>query len=210
MKSNLTIAFVAVSVILGVALAVIKHGDNTQLAADAGTILDYSNRLDSATTLLAVRAGTIDGLSNRLEQSESAALAFSNQLTVAQASLAVNTDQLAKLNQQVAVATTENQDLSKHVTGLTNQVASLTGQLARTSQELADIHRDFTLLENRFRRDVAERILLERKFNTYAEVATQADKLLTNSGQWATPQSIYKGLDVEVKSKGEFHVISPD
>ena len=72
------------------------------------------------------------------------------------------------------------------------------------------LHKDYALLDNRFRRDVAERVVVERKFNSYPEVQAQLKKLYTNSVPYATPESIYKGLNVEIVSNGVAHVIMPE
>ncbi len=217
MKSYSTIVLAVVSVVLAVVLFLIKHSDDAQMATDAGVIVDYSNRLDSATILLSVRAGTIDELSNRLAQCQSATVAISNQLTQAQATLAQDAEQLAKLNQQLTASAAENQNLNQQVMNLTNQMAGLSQQLAQTqaslaqtNQDLVQLHKDYALLDNRFRRDVAERVVAERKFNSYTEVQAQLKKLWTNSVPYATPESIYKGLNVEIMSNGVAHVIMPE
>ena len=215
MKTYLTIAFAAVSVVLAVVLFTTKNSDNAQISADAGVIVDFSNRLDTAEMHASERNGTLIILSNTLAECQSASTAVSNRLTAAQATLALNAEQITKLNQQVTVGNTENQALNQRLSGLTNQVAGLAGRLAltqtnlaRTTQDLAQARKDYSLLDNRFRRDVAERVVVERKFNTYAEVEAQTKKLWSKSVPLATPESIYKGLDVEVKANGEAHVIA--
>jgi len=217
MKPYSTIALAIVSVVLAAALFTTKHSDNAQIATEAGTIVDFSNRLDTAELHVSERNGKLIILSNALAECQSAGAAVSNRLTAAQDALALNAEQIAKLNQQVAAANTESLALSRRVTELTNQLAGLAGQLtqtqtnlAQTTQDLAQSRQDYSLLDNRFRRDVAERVVVERKFNTYAEVAAQTKKLWSTSVPLATPESIYKGLDVEVKANGEAHVIAPN
>ena len=217
MKSYLTIILTVVSVLLAAALFQTKHSDNAQMAADAGTIGDYSNRLDTAQAQLTVRAGTLVTLSNRLDECAAAAGAVSNRLAEARSAFAGQTEQVAQLNRQITSATAENQSLSQQVVGLTNQVAKVSAQLAQTqaslaqtNQDLVQLHKDYALLDNRFRRDVAERVVVERKFNTYAEVEEQAKKLKLSPAPAVTAESIYKDLDVEVKANGEAHVIAPN
>ena len=217
MKFNSTFVLSVVSVLLAVVLFLVKHADNAQMAADGGVIVDYSNRLDSATILLSARAVTIDGLSNRLEQCRSGAAALSNQLTQAQATLALDAEQLAKLNQQATAAAAENRSLNQQVMNLTNQVGGLAKQLAltqasltQTNQDLVRLQKDYARLDNRFRRDVAERVVVERKFNSLAEVKAQLKKLQTHSAPPVTPESIYAGLNVEIVSNGVAHVIMPE
>ena len=217
MKSYSTIALAVVSVVLAAALFTTKHSDNAQMAADAGVIVDFSNRLDTAELHVSERNGKLIILSNALAECQSAGAAVSNRLTAAQAALALNAEQIAKQNQQATAAAAANLALNRRVTELTNQLAGLAAQLAltqtnlaQTTQDLAQSRKDYSLLDNRFRRDVAERVVVERKFNTYAEVAEQAKKLWSTSVPLATPESIYKGLDVEVKANGEAHVIAPN
>ena len=216
MKTYLTIAFAVLSVVLAAVLFATKNSDNAQIAADAGVIVDFSNRLDTAEMHVSVRNGTLIILSNTLAECQSASAVFSNRLTEAQAMLALNAEQINKLNQQVTAGNTESLALNQRVTRLTNQVAELSGQfaltqtnLAQTTQDLAQARKDYTLLDNRFRRDVAERVVVERKFNTYAEVEAQTKKLWSKSMPLATPESIYAGLNVEVKANGA-HVITPN
>jgi chromosome segregation ATPase len=214
MKSYLTIVLAAVSGVLAVVLFTTKHADNAQLAADAASIVDFSNRLDTAELHVSERNGALLILSNTLAETTQT---LSNQLTAAQATLAQNAEQFTQLNQKVVAAAAENQALSGRVTELTNQVAGLAGQfaqsqasLAQSKQDLAQLHKDYALLDNRLRRDVAERVVVERKFATYAEVRAQAEKLKTTAVEWPTPESVYKGLDVEVGSNCVAHVISPN
>ena len=214
MKTYSIIALAVVSVVLAVVLFTTKHADNAQMTADAAAIVDYSNRLDTAELHVSERNGALLILSNTLAETTQT---LSNQLTAAQATVAQNAEQLAKLNQQATAATAENQALNGRVAELTNQVAGLSGQLAQsqaslaqTKQDLTQLHKDYALLDNRFRRDVAARVVVERKFNTFAEVQAQAQKLKTTAVEWPTPESIYKGLDVEVTSNGVAHVIAPN
>ncbi|MEI7533041.1 MAG: hypothetical protein WCK57_01635 [Verrucomicrobiae bacterium] len=214
MKTYFLIALAVVSVVLAVVLFTTKNSDNAQMVADANTIVDYSNRLDTAEMHVSERNGALIILSNTLAETTQT---LSNQLTAAQSALALDAEQVAKLNQQITAATADNQSLNQHLTSLTNQVASLSAQLAQTqtnltqtSQDLALAKTNYVLLENRFRRDVAERIVVEHKFNMISELQAQLKKLQTNPGQWATPKSIYEGLNVEVSSNGACHVIAPE
>ena len=217
MKTNLTIILVIVSVVLAGALFLTRHSDNVQMASDAASIVDYSNRLDTAVMQISERNGTLVILSNTLTQTMQASQTLSNQLTAVRVTLAQNTEQIGKLNQQVTATTAENQSLNQQVMTLSNQMTGLSGQidqtranLTRTNQDLVQLHQDYMLLDNRFRRDVAERVVVERKFNTYSEVEAQLKRLWSHSDPLATPESIYKGLDVEVKANGEAHVIAPN
>ena len=228
MKQYLSLALVAVSILLAVALLVIKHGDQAQMDKDAGTITDYSNHLDTAQAQVAAREGSLLTLSNtlaetsltlsnRLDESLSASLTLSNHLIEAESTIVLDTEQITNLNRHVAEMESENQTLGRRVMDLTNQVAALSQRIAlteasltQTNQDLVQARKDYALLDNRFRRDVAERVVVERRFNTLAEVQAQEQKLQKQGAPWVTPQSIYAGLEVEVKSNGVAHVISPD
>jgi chromosome segregation ATPase len=209
MKHHLATALALVCIVLVVSLVVMKRGDDAQHETDAGAIADFSNRLASAQTQLAICNGTILTLSNSLDQSRSASLTFSNQFTEAQSAIALNTKQIASLSRQVAEVESENQTLSQRVMDLTNQISGLTTQLASTETNLAQANKDYALLENRLRRDVAERLVMQRKFYNLPELQAQVEYLKTHPGGDVSTESIYTGLDVEVKSNA-VHVISPN
>ena len=170
---------------------------------------DFSNQLTSAQTQIATGNETILTFSNSLDESRSASLTFSNHLIEAESTMALDTEQITNLNRQVAETESENQTLGRRVMDLTNQLAGLTMQIASTTASLNQANNDYALLENRLRRDVAERIVVERKFNNPLELQAQMQKLKKNPADVISSESIYAGLDVEVKSNGTFHVISP-
>ena len=209
----LPVILAVVSVALLVAVVVIKRDESAQMDADAAALTDCSNRLDSAQSQITIRDGALLTLSNRLDAVHAASVASSNQLAEAQAAAAGDAEQLANFKRQLAAAQSENQTLNQSLSDLktqtTAQIASLTNQLAATTATLNQANKDYALLENRFRIDVAERTVVERKFNVISELQAQLEKLQKNPGQWATPESIYAGLDVEVKSNS-FHVIAPN
>jgi chromosome segregation ATPase len=190
-----------------------KRGDNAQHESDAGMIADFSNRLDSAQLQIAFCNGTMLTLSNSLDESRAASLTFSNQLMEAQSAIALYTEQITNLNRQFAGAESENQTLNQRIVDLnnqmTNQIAGLTNQIASIQASLDQVKIDYALLENRFRRDVAERVVVERKFNNPQELQAQLENLQRNPAAVITADSIYAGLDVEVKSN-KFYVIFPN
>jgi len=210
MKSYLPIVLALACIVLVISLVVIKRGDDAQQANDAGVITDLSNQLDSAQTKIAIGNGTILVFSNRLDESLSASLTLSNQLMDAKSSVALDTEQITNLSRQVAERESENQTLGQRVGDLTSQVAGLTRQIALTETNLDQANKDYALLENRLRRDVAERIVVERKFNNLSALQTQMEQLKDSPIRPISPDSIYAGLDVEVQSNGTLHVISPN
>ncbi len=212
MKQNISVALGLVCLVLVIALVVIKSQDNAQHQTDSGSITDFSNRLDSAQTQIAIDEGSLVVFSNNLTQTQSAAAAFSNQLNDAQSTLAIDAEQITNLTGQVAAVKSENETLSQNlgqqIAGLTNQVAGLNSQLASTQASLNQANTNYTLLENRFRRDVAERVVVERKFDNPLDLKQQIENLKTNPSRTVSADSIYAGLGVEINSDGTFHVIS--
>lgn len=207
-------ALAVVCVALVVSLVMTKRSNNAQHESDTGQIAEFSNQLDSANLQIATGVGTIITLSNSLDQAQSTTLTFSNQLNEAGSNIVMDMEQITNLNQQIASAQSENKILGRRIVDLnnqmTNQIAALTKQLASTQASLNQANKDYSLLENRFRIDVAERVVAERKFNDPAQLQAQIENLKENPLDVVTPQSIYAGLDVEVKSNGTFHVISPN
>jgi len=210
MKSYLPVVLALACIVLVISLIVIKRGDDAQHENDSSAITDLSNQLDSAQTKIAIGSGTILVFSNRLDESQSASLTFSNQLIQAESTLALDTEQITNLSRQVAEMESENQILGQRAMDLTNQVAGLTKQIALTETDLDQANKDYALLENRFRRDVAERIVVERKFNNLSALQIQMEEVKDSPIHVISPESIYAGLDVEVQSNGTLHVISPN
>jgi uncharacterized coiled-coil protein SlyX len=217
MKYLLSVVLGFACVAMIIALIGVKRGDDVQHESDAGTLVDISNRLDSAQSQVALGKETMLTLSNRLVESQSESLTFSNRLTEAEATIGLNGEQITNLNRQVAEMDLKNQALARSVTVLTNQIVEFTNQIAatqsnlgRTNEALVQAHKDYALLENRLRRDVAERLIVERKFNDALELKAQIQKLAKNPAKPVTSGQIYGGLDVEVSSNGTFHVLSKD
>jgi chromosome segregation ATPase len=206
MKLYLPIVLALACTGLVISIIVMKRGDTAQHETDAGAIADFSNRLDSAQIQVAFGKGTMITLSNRLDESRSASLTFSNQLVEAGSNIALAAEQITNLSRQVAEVESENQTFGRRVMDLTNQMAGLTRQ---TEASLDQANKDHALLENRLRRDVAERMVVERKFNNPSELQAQMQHLRTHPAGVISAGSIYAGLDVEVKSN-TFHVITPN
>ena len=208
MKPYLSIVLALACTALVISLVVMKRSDNAQHESDAGAIAGYSNQLTSAQTQIAIGNGTMLTLSNSLDECRSVSLAFSNHLIEAESAMVLCTEQITNLNRQVAEVESENQTLGRRVMDLTNQMAGLTSQIASNEAGLNQANIDHALLENRLRRDVAERMVVERKFNNPLELQAQMQKLKKNPAGVISADSIYAGLDVEVKSNGTLHVIS--
>ena len=209
MKQYLSIVLALVCTGLVISLIVIKRGDHAQHENDADALAGCSNQLVLAQAQITGCNEMLLAISNRLDESLSASLAFSNQLTEAQSTLVLDTDQITNLTRQVAEVESEKETLGQRVMDLTNQTASLTGQIALTESNLNQANKDYVLLENRLRRDVAERVVVERKFNNPSELQAQMQNLKKHPAGVISADSIYAGLDVEVKSNA-FHVIAPN
>jgi len=213
MKQYLPAVLALACAVLVVSLVVTKRGDNAQHDSDAGAFADVSNRLDSAQTQIAIYVGRILVFSNSLDASQSAALTFSNQLTEAQSTVAQDAEQITKLNRQFAEAELEKQTLDQRVMDLTSQMTSQTAllknQLDSTRTNLDQMTKGCLLLEDRFRRDVAERVVVERKFNNPSELQAQMKHLKENPASKISAEGIYAGLDIVVKSN-IFYISSPD
>ncbi len=214
MKNYLSMALALGCTVLVISLVMMKWSYDSQHENDAGAISGLSNQLDSAQAQIAACNGTILTFSNSLNESQSASLTFSNQLTEAESTIALDTEQITNLNLQVAALASENQTLGQRIMDLTNQMTSqvtaLTRQIALTETNLDQANKDYALLENRFRINVAERLVMQRKFYNRAELQAQIQRLKEDPFiPEISEQDIYAGLDVEVKSN-TFHVISPN
>jgi chromosome segregation ATPase len=207
MKHLFSTALAVVCLALVISLVVTKRGDNAQRESNAGAITVFSNQLASVKVQVAAYNGTLITLSNSLDESRSVALTFSNHLAEAESTIARDTEQITHLARQVAEVESANQALRQHAMDLTNQMAGLTSQIALTGTNLEQANKDYALLENRLRRDVAERLVVERKFYNLSALQAQMERLKTYPGGEVSAESIYAGLDVEVTSNA-VHVIS--
>lgn len=211
MKLFLPIVLGVICIALVVFLMKTTKNDNARHDADVATIASYSNRLDAAESELNARGAALLTLSNRLDASGSTSLALSNQLANAQSTVQLQSGQITHLNQQLAAVTAEKLILDEQRTSLTRQADVLTNQLAQTKTALAQASNDYASLENRFRIDVAERLVIQRKFYNPEALQAQMDKLKSHLGIFdVTADQIYAGLGVEVQSNGTVHVISPN
>jgi chromosome segregation ATPase len=205
-------ALALVCLVLVIALIVTKRSGDAQHETDAGAMTDLSNTLVAAQAQIAVGNTAMLTWSNNLDECRSASLACSNRLTEAESAVALDAEQITNLNRQLADLASEIQTLqasARRIVDLTNQVATLTAQIASTKTSLAQANKDYALLENRLRRDVAERLVVERKFNNLSELQAQMKNLKQHPAGEISAEGIYAGLDVEVKSN-TFHVIAPN
>ena len=218
MKHLLTVILGLVCLALAASLFVSKRNDNAQHEQDTQAITSASNLLSSTQTELAAFQEKVVTLSNLLETSQSTSLTFSNELVEAKSAFATAKEgldrQITDLNQQILKSQTETQALSQRIADITSRLAELTNQIASTQASLLQANKDYALLENRFRRDVAERVIVERKFNNGAALKAQLEYLLWNPGKEISEDRIREGLDVVVgRSNGSSnlcYVIAPE
>ena len=212
------------SVILGLvcvglvaSLFVSKQNNDAQHEKDAEAIMSASNLLSSCQTEVAAFKEKALTLSNWLETCQSTSLTFSNELVEAKSALATAkegldrqiTDLKGQITRQTTQSETEKQASSERVADLSHQVAQLTNQVASSRATLLQANSDYVLLENRFRRDVAERVIAERKFNNRTELKAQLEYLLWNPSREISEDRIREGLNVVVKSN-LCYVIAPE
>jgi chromosome segregation ATPase len=201
---------------LGLAIALFssKRDNEAQQERYAETITTASNLLVSAEKEVAAFKGNVITLSNRLETSQSTSLTFSNQLIESQSALATTKEgfdrQIADLKTQSTQLETEKQDSSQHIAELTSHISDLTNQLASAQTNLFQADKDYALLENRFRRDVAERVIVERRFYNRRELKAQLEMLQWYPGKEISEDRIREGLNVVVGKSNLCYVISPE
>lgn len=206
-------------VCLGLAafLIVSKQNSNAEHEKDTDALASTSNLLSSSEMEVAGFKGKAFILSNSFETCQSTSLRFSNELIEAKLALATAKEgleqQITDLNRQITQQTTqsetEKQASSRRMADLTRQIGELTNETASAQASLGQANRDYVLLENRFRRDVAERLIVERKFYNRAELKAQMEYLLWNSTNEISEDRIREGLDVVVKSN-LCYVIAPE
>lgn len=103
----------------------------------------------------------------------------------------------------------EKQASSQRLAELTHQIVELTNQVALARGSLLQANKDYVLLDNRFRRDVAERVIAERRFTNRTELKAQMEYLQRHPSKEISEDRIREGLNVEVKSN-LCYVIAPE
>jgi hypothetical protein len=198
---------------LAVSLFVSKGNNDAQHEKDAETITSTSNLLSSSQTEVAAFKGNAITLSNQLETCLSTSLTLSNDLIEAKSALATakegSEQRITDLNRQINRQSTQLETENQSIANLTRQVAELTNQIASARASLLQANKDYVLLDNRFRRDVAERVIVERKFNNLRELKAQIENLQFDPSQEISEDRIREGLDVVVRSN-LCYVIAPE
>ena len=217
MKHLSTVILGLLCVGLAVFLFVSKRNYDAQHEKDAEAITSASNLLSSSQAEVATFKGQVITLSKRIETCQSTSLTYSNEWVEAQSALATAKEglerQITDLNQQITRQSTqletEKQASSQRIADLTHQLAELTNQIASVQASLLQANKDYVLLENRFRRDVAERVIAERRFINRTELKAQMEYLQRNPSKEISEDRIREGLNVVVKSN-LCYVIAPE
>jgi predicted nucleic acid-binding Zn-ribbon protein len=218
MKYLLTSVLGLLCVGLAISLFVNKRNYESQHEKDADAINTTSNLLSSCQREFADFRGKAITLSNHFEACQSTSLTFSNELLEARSLLATTKEgldrQITDLNGQISQQRTqlesEKQTWSLRLANLTNQITEFTDQIASAKDSLLQANTDYALLENRFRRDVAERVIVERKFNNRLELKAQLEHLLKKPSIEVSEDRIREGLNVVVGRSNLWYVIAPE
>ena len=217
MKSYLTTVLGLATVVLVVALFTIKRGDNERHAQDVSATAEYSNRWTLADSQIAGMKVGMVSVSNSLEEFRANSVSLSNQLVQAAELEKGHQENITRLNQQLGDAAAENKTLDERIRSLTSQLADLSGKisvaqssLSETNAALTQAWKEYGLLEAKLRQDVAERLIMERKFSSPTALQAQLNMLRENPVWELSADSIYAGLNIEVRSNGTLHVLSAD
>ena len=199
---------------LAIVLFSSKRDSDEQHAKDVETITSTSNMLSIAWKEVAAIRGNVSTFSNQLESLQSTTLTISNQVIEAQSALATAKEaserQITELKAQSAQLETEKQASSQRIAELTNHISDLTNQVASAQASLLQASKDYALLENRFRRDVAERVIVERRFNNRNELKARLEYLQWNPVLEVSEDRIREGLNVVVGKSNLCYVIAPE
>ena len=170
---------ILVVVCLGMVVALVaekKHAD-TEQKKDSDTILDFSNQLATANINLDGLRQVNLILTNDIVAAQQTLTVLSNQYVATSASLSNTTAALKTAQDQIADLEAQNQALDQQVVNMTNTIGNLSAQIAETQMKLVESETNNAFLEDELKRQVAERVDLERKFNNLTQVRAQVRKL---------------------------------
>jgi predicted nucleic acid-binding Zn-ribbon protein len=178
---------------------------------------DCSNRLDIVNAKVTVRDTQIYSLSNDLATASAAVGDISNQLVQAQATVEDQKTQVGKLTSQLTEVNAQNEALNRSLVEATNQYNTLNqlqqttkASLEQTNSALVQLQKDYGVLGQRLQEDVAQRLVLERRWRNPQMLSDQVDYMKNSPEETITPERIYAGLNVLVSSNGSVKVLSPD
>ncbi|HUA38458.1 MAG TPA: hypothetical protein VMA35_08725 [Candidatus Sulfopaludibacter sp.] len=203
MKTQLgVIILVVVCVGMVVVLVAEKKRADTQQKKDSDTILDFSNQLATANLNLDGLRQVNLILTNDLVAAQQTLTVLSNQYVATSASLSNTTTALKTAQDQIADLEAQNQALDQQVVNMTNTIANLSTQIADTQMKLVESETNNTFLENELKRQVAQKVELERKFNNLSQVRAQVRKLRDDLLIARRLQWLREGTDPSQQPKG--------
>jgi chromosome segregation ATPase len=142
---------------------------------------------------------------------------ISNQLVQAQATLDDQKSQVGKLNAQLTEANAQNEALNHGLMDMTNQLLTVNqlqqatkASLETTNAALVQLQSDYGVLGQRLQEDVAQRLVLERRWRNPQMLSDQVDFMKNSPEETITPERIYAGLNILVSSNGSVKVLSPE
>jgi DNA repair exonuclease SbcCD ATPase subunit len=210
MKMKIGVAILAaVCVVLVIALVVLKNRANDEQNKAADAIVDLSNQVTAVNiTLNDYRQANLM-VSNDLAASRQEALTLSNNLvatsgalTETKASLQSAQDLLTNLNARVADLEAQNQALDQRAADLTNTITSLNSQITFTQMKLVASETNNAFLEDELKRQVAQKMELQHKFDDLNTVRTQVKKLRDDALTARRLEWMRQGIDPAKITKG--------
>jgi len=217
MKNFLTVLFGVAAVILAIALVVTKSNDNSQLSVASASLAECTNRLDEFVVKIGARETTISALSNHVAVLTVVTLENSNRLEQAQVALADRNRETTNLAAQVEQLTASKDTMARELGVASNELTAVSVRLAAvesslivTNEALIKLQRDYATLGERLKQDVAERLVVERKFQNPSAIQEQLVALKKSPAGEITSDRIYAGLNVLVTSNGAVRILSPD
>lgn len=210
MNAKIGIAILAVACVgFAIALVVLKHQADTQQAANASTILDFSNQIVKASANIMDLNQVNVNLSNDLASARQDSQALSNQLAATTNTLATTSaslqdaqQQITNLNTQVADLEAKNQSLDQRLNSLSNTIAALDTQIAETQMKLATSETNNAFLDAELKKQIALRAELEGKFNNLKAVRVQLHKLRDEAIIARNLAMMRAGIDLTKLPKG--------
>jgi len=203
MKMRLGTAVLAVAcVALVIALVVIRSQMSGQQKKSTDVIFEFSNQLTTATTTLDDLRQVNLTLNNDLATNRQEAQALSNNLATTSVALQNAQDQLTNLNARVADLEAQNQTLDQRAADMTNTIATLNAQITETQMKLVTSETNNAFLESELKKQVADKMDLQHKFNDLAVVRTQVQKLRDDAITARRVEWIRQGIDPLTQMKG--------
>jgi chromosome segregation ATPase len=210
MKMKIGIAILAVVCVgLVIGLLVYKSQTEDRQKKSTDTILDFSNQVTVASGKIVDLQQVNLMLTNDLATSRQETLAVSNSLMQTsnaldetKVTLQTAQDQITNLDARVAGLEAQNQALDAHAADLTNTIASLNSQIADTQMKLVTSETNNAFLENELKRQVAEKMEWQRKFNDLQTVRVQVKKLRDDALTARRLEWMREGIDPTKITKG--------